>query len=89
MQSLLIMPLQRERTWRGGEWGVSPHTVREKYAIATHWTLEEGRGDITGGERGDKIHENRHSICTDFKQNQDFAQLILTMSLSHCYLSLI
>ena len=35
------------------EWGVSPHTAKGK--VATHWTLEEGRGD--------KIHENRHSIC--------------------------
>ena len=35
--------------------------------------LQEGRDVIK------YIHENRHSICTDFKQNQDFAQLILTM----------
>ena len=51
-----IAPTEGEDMEGRREWGVSPHTAKGK--IATHWTLEEGRGDITGGER----HEHRHSI---------------------------
>ena len=51
-----IAPTEGEGKAGRREWGVSPHTAKGK--IATHWTLEEGRGDITGGER----HEHRHSI---------------------------
>ena len=63
--------------------------------IATHWTLEEGRGVITGGKKGDEIHESGHSIQTSNKSG--FCSINLhyffeldnasKLSLSNCYIS--
>ena len=69
MQSLLILPLQRERTRRGGGSGESPHTAKGD------GTSQEGRGDMkegatTGGER-EMITFMRTEHSIDFTQIQD------------------
>ena len=86
MQSLLILPLQRERTRRGGrEWGVSPHTAKGD------GTSQEGRGDMkegatTGGDRDDNIHENRTQYRLHTNSGHSTPLICL---LSNCYISLI
>ena len=69
MQSLFILPLQRERTWRGGGSGVCHHVLQREMGhhkkgevIQQRVLLQEGREMIT-------FMRTEHSI--DFTQIQD------------------